>query len=202
MSVQNSSLRLPAIIILTAGFVSAYLVASWLDLQTTELALRAPHAAEGNVFAVSKDGYEAERAWWFTGIGGLLVTAYFVFGAANLHRMSDYWLRRPLLSFCSLWSNPFASFPWLRTVINRSPLHAISIAVAFVLLRLFAALNNWMIATTGDGPLSFAIRTASQSLSPLAAFVAVILSVYAAIVLAVSLPIARMILKGMPDRAR
>lgn len=188
-------------LVLSLMFVAAYLCASWLDLATTALALARPGTAEANAFVVRDGVYDAAIAWLVTALGGLVVTAYFAFGVHNLHRMSPHWLAHPLRSFFNVWSNPLMSIPWPASVIDRSPVHAISVAVAFVALRLVAAVNNALIATVGDGPLSFAIRQAGQHTSPIGAVILVVWVCYVVLMLIAAPEIARRMRRGIETPA-
>jgi hypothetical protein len=176
---------------LTLGFMISYIAASWLDLFTTDLALMRPGTSEGNVFVAQHGSYDASLAWLVTAVGGVLLTAYFLFGVLNLHRVSDYWLRHPVGSFLSLGSNPFLSLPWLRGVIDRSPLHAVSLALALVLLRLAASANNAMIAAIGDGPLSVAIRWVGAHSTPLVGVATIVGLAYVLLTIGVAKMISR-----------
>lgn len=176
-----------------AAFALAFLAASGLDLWTTEWALVRSDAAEANLYATDDGQYSATRAWTYTAIGGALMTAWFAFGIFNADRVSSEWLRRPVRSFFHLYSNPLFSIPWSRRVIDRSPLHAIAITIAFVALRMLAAFNNALIAMGLDGPISIAIRLISQFSSPLTGFLVAVPVLYIAIILALSPLAARLI---------
>lgn len=176
-----------------AAFALAFFAASGLDLWTTEWALLRSDAAEANLYATDEGQYSAAKAWAFTAIGGTLMTAWFAFGIFNADRVSAEWMRRPVRSFFHLYSNPLFSIPWSRRVIDRSPLHAIAITIAFVALRMLAAFNNALIAMGLDGPISTAIRLISQFSSPLTGFLVAVPAFYIAIILALSPFAARLI---------
>ena len=174
-------------------YFAAYLAASGLDLWTTELALSLTKAAEGNAFVVDNGAYDAGKAWALTWVAGALLTVLFAFGVMRSDRISEFWLRRPLRSFLSLRSNPLFSIPWSKHVIDRSPLHAVSCAVAFVILRLLAAVNNASIAAGEVGPLGTAVGAVGKATSPLMGFILAIGAIYVALVLVVSVVAAKMI---------
>jgi hypothetical protein len=168
------------------AFALAYFAASGLDLWTTELALLRPDASEANIYATNEGQYSAAKGWAITAIGGVLMIAWFAFGVFNAHRVSPQWLRHPVRSLFHLYSNPLVSIPWSRRVLDRSPLHAIAITVAFVVFRILAAINNALIALGLDGPISMAIRQISVFSSPMIGFLVAVAAFYVAIILTVS----------------
>jgi hypothetical protein len=143
-----------------AGYLFAYLAASMLDLGTTELALRAG-GSEGNVFATNAGTYDCIRSLLVTGVGGLVMTALFAFGIKNAARVSGHWLKHPMRSFLIFYLNP-----WSAGLIDRSPLHALSFAGAFVVLRVLAAVNNMFIVAGSVGPIGALVRTVSRITTP------------------------------------
>ncbi len=177
----------------TLCFLGAYLLASAADLWTTALALSLTTAKEGNAFALDSGVYDASRAWLFTGIASVPLVALFFFGVRNVGRIAERWLDHPWRSFLSLRSNPLVSLPWSKKVIDRSPLHAVSFALAFIVLRCLAAANNAMIAGFGVGPLGLAVGAVGNATSPAAGFVTVIGSLYVLLILAMARVVARFI---------
>lgn len=146
-------------------YLALYAVVSWADLYTTNLALQQPGTVEGNVYAVGDGGYSAARAWAITAIGALFILPFLVFGLVAGRRVSDQWLRQPIRSFGKLYFNPFSG-----EVIDRSPLHMLSFVLAFPLLRLLAAGNNWLIAETGTGPIGWLVGQVSNATNPTLGF--------------------------------
>lgn len=186
MSMPAKPLPLATTFNLTMTYAITYISASFLDLWTTHLALLQTQAAEGNPFAVVEGSYSATRALAFTAIVGLLLIGYVAYGLANLHRVADEHLRRPLRSYAQFGG-------WLGLTVllavyfvprsDRAALHTLSAAIAFVVLRFLAAANNAMIAMWGDGFLAAALRPAISAIGPLWAFVLVICGLYAVLIL-------------------
>ncbi|MEY2495651.1 MAG: hypothetical protein QOJ45_2143 [Verrucomicrobiota bacterium] len=146
-------------------YLAAYAVASYLDLQTTLLALQRPGTTEGNVYSTSGHDYVATKAWVITAAGALFIEAFLLFGALNAHRVSEHWLRHPIRSFAK-----FYVVFWSRRWMDRSPLHMLSFVIAFVPLRFLAAANNLMIYYYGTAPLGRLVGFVSRHTSPTAGF--------------------------------
>ncbi|MBB6250098.1 hypothetical protein [Nitrospirillum iridis] len=172
----------PAILPPALLYAVAYLLASGWDLWTTMLALRAGAGVhEGNVFTLADVGYSLGRAGAITLMGGLAQLALFVFGVRNVTRIAPLWLDRPLASFRRPYLNP-----WSRRHIDRSPLHALSYALAFISLRLLAAGNNWILAEGGTGPLGLLVTWATRLTTPLIGFALSMGGLYLLLALALS----------------
>jgi hypothetical protein len=150
---------------LVGVYAAAYLVASWLDLITTALALQRPEANEGNVYATGAAGYVASKAWLITIVGGLAIVACLAWSIFASRTMAETWLMHPIRSWAKFYVNP-----WGRGVRDRSPLHMMSFVIAFVPLRLVAALNNTLIASTGTGPLGKLVGLLSRATTPTIGF--------------------------------
>jgi hypothetical protein len=129
-------------------YLLAYFCASYLDLATTALAVRRPDVHERNVFAVDAQGYAPTRAWLITAAGAIVMEAFLLFGIRHAVKVDEIWLRRPIRSFAKFYVSP-----WSKNVIDRSPLHMLSFAMAFVVLRVLAAANNFLLYEYGFGPL-------------------------------------------------
>ena len=112
-----------------------------------------------------REGYSAAKAWTITAVGVLFILPFLVFGLVAARRVSDRWLRHPICSFGKFYVNPFSS-----RVIDRSPLHMLSFVIAFPLLRLLAAGNNWLIFETGTGPLGWLVGQVSNATNPTLGF--------------------------------
>ncbi len=153
------------IVTLSFSYLLAYLVASYLDLHTTILALQRPGTSEGNVYSTSGHDYIAAKAWLITAAGAVFIEAFLLFGALNAQRVSEHWLRHPIRSFGKL----YVIF-WSRKVMDRSPLHMLSFVIAFVPLRLLAAANNLLIYHYGTAPLGRLIGLLSHRTSLVVAF--------------------------------
>jgi hypothetical protein len=153
------------IVIFSLLYLLAYVVASYLDLHTTILALQRPGTSEGNVYATTGQDYVSTKAWLITAAGAVFIEAFLLFGALNARRVSEHWLRHPIRSF-----GKFYVIFWSRKLMDRSPLHMISFVIAFVPMRLLAAANNILIYYYGTAPLGRLIGLLSQRTSPTAAF--------------------------------
>lgn len=186
MSTSAKTFSRSAIVAFTITYAAAYLTASYLDLWTTHLALLLPHAAEANPFAVVEGDFSAKHAWIYTAIVGPILIAYVLYGAAKLHRVTDEHLRRPLRSYAQFggwWGLTVLLSVYFVPRSDRAALHTLSAAIAFVVLRLLAAMNNAMIAVWGDGFLAAALRPVIAALGPLAAFIVVICGLYIVLML-------------------
>ena len=146
-------------------YAVAYLVASWLDLTTTTLALRQPTATEGNVYATTGEGYAASQAWLITIAGGLAIGACLAWSIFASRAVAERWLAHPIHSWARFYVNP-----WAAASRDPSPLHMMSFVIAFIPLRLIAALNNILIAGTGTAPLGKLVGVASRATSPVIGF--------------------------------
>jgi hypothetical protein len=188
LSSSQPAVPIQRIGLLTVAYSAAYLGAAWLDLATTALALTRSGASEGNVYATDAHAYAAIKAWLITAAGGIVVVAFLLFGALNAGRVGEIWLSRPMRSFARFYVNPFAP-----AVIDRSPLHALSWAVAFVPLRLLAAANNVLIWKTGTAPLGWLVGVASNATTPLVGFWLVMGTLYCLLAVAAAPMAARLI---------
>lgn len=175
---------------LLAGFLYllTYSVAACADLWTTAIALNAAGAGEGNSFVVSQEGYMWGRAWAINLAGGLVMTACAMFAAKHAQRVDKQWLRNPIASFRVMYLSP-----WSERAMGVSSLHLLSLALAFVALRLLAAVNNLVIYFFGFAPLGAPIERLAQHLSPVVAFAVVIVPVFYLIAIAVSPVAARIV---------
>jgi hypothetical protein len=81
--------------------------------------------------------------------GGRIVRrSLLLFGALSARWVSEHWLQHSIRSFAK-----FYVIFWSRKVMDRSPLHMLGFAIAFIPLRLLAAANNLLIYLFGTGPL-------------------------------------------------
>ena len=147
------------------GYLVAYFVAAWLDLYTTGLALLQPGTTEGNVYATDDAGYSSTTAWLTTFVSAPVIVAFLVFGLVNAHRVSQHWLDHPIRSFAV-----FYLLPWRQKVLDRSPIHMASFALAFPALRAIAAGNNLTIHLTETGPLGWLVGVVSNHSTPMLGF--------------------------------
>lgn len=122
-------------------------------------------SADGNVYGVGDEGYSSAKAWTITAAGALFILPFLVFGLLAARRVSPMWLQRPIRSFARFYINPFS-----RKVIDRSPLHMLSFVIAFPVLRLLAAGNNWLISETGTGPIGWLVGQVSIATNPTLGF--------------------------------
>ena len=177
-------------------YVAGYMVASSLDLWTTELAVRAG-GHEANVYMTNAGIFDSAKAWTMTVVGGILMGWMFAFGIRNINHVSARWLRHPVRSFFRLYINP-----WTKSVIDRSPLHAVSYAVAFVFLRLLAAGNNLLIVMGSTGPIGAAVLAVGRSTSPEVGLVVVVGAIYVALAVVLSPFIARFVTQHRESTGR
>ncbi len=177
---------------LIAAYVAVYLLVSSLDLWSTALALRLSGTSEANVFVTDGGLYNSARAWLITFAGGAVVTGMFAFGVMRAPQVAERWLERPVRSFLEVRSilrlNPFS-----HRSIHRSPLHMMSFALAFVVLRLLAGVNNLLIYEGYTGPIGAAVRAVGRVTTPLLGFVLAGGGLYILLVLAVAPAAARLI---------
>ena len=162
-------------------YLFAYAVASYLDLWTTKVALNRSGAHEGNAFVTSGATYLTTRAWIINIVGGVIMLGCIVFSAAYAARTETQWLRHPIASFKNVYLNP-----WATTAIRVSPLHLLSIAVAFVVMRLMAAVNNLLIYFHGFAPLGWSIEFLSKLVPVPLAFGLVIFTLFYLLAILVS----------------
>jgi hypothetical protein len=146
-------------------YLVVYFVAAYLDLHTTRLALQQPGTTEGNVYSTSDSEYSSTTAWMITGIAAPIILGFLIFGLVNAHRVSQHWLEHPVQSF-----GKFYIIPWRKKILDRSPLHMASFAMAFPALRLLAAGNNLLIYKYGTAPLGWLVGIAAKHTSPTIGF--------------------------------
>ena len=150
-------------------FIVAYLVvyffASWTDLTTTTLGLAKPGVSEKNVFAINSDGYSSQNAWLLTVVGAVILTACVVESFRNSQRVEEHWLQYPVHSFGKLYLNP-----WSKEALKYTPIHFLSLALAFPLYRILAALNNLAVFWYGIAPLGGLMEIVAAKTSPLIGF--------------------------------
>lgn len=171
-----------------ALYMLAYLTASSMDLATTAAGLQRPGVSEKNVFATNAEGYSPRRAWLLTAGGAIIMLACILFAARHSASAEDTWLRHPIRSFGKFYLNP-----WSKSAIGVSPLHTLSLVIAFVLLRVIAAANNLSIYWGGFGPMGEAIKAVAAKTSPPAGFCIVVFSCFLLAMLAAAPMAARII---------
>jgi hypothetical protein len=148
------------------AFLTAYLLASWLDLWSTTHALeQSATAAEQNVYATSDGGFDPGKAWLITAAAGLLLGLFFAFGIGNAQRTSDEWLDNPRRSLLTL-----NMAPWSRRAMEYLPIHAVLYPISFIVLRVLAGINNLLIASGLFGPLGWAVKAAAGATTPVLGF--------------------------------
>jgi hypothetical protein len=188
MSANASRPPLSRIAALAAIYAVAYLAAAALDLKTTLMALERSGVSEGNVYASGAAGYDVARAWLITLAAGVVIEGFLLFGALNAGKVADRWLQRPVRSFAKFYINPFA-----RSVIDRSPLHALAFVLAFPLLRVLASGNNLIIWAGQTAPLGSLIGMVSRATAPTIAFWAVMAPLFYLVTFACAPPAASVI---------
>jgi hypothetical protein len=177
-------------------YLPLYVLASYLDMWTTHLALATAGVHEGNAFVTSAQVYLTTRSWIITIVGGVLMIGCVVFAAAYAERMDAQWLLRPVSSFRKSYLNP-----WSEAAMTVAPLHALSLAIGFALLRILAAANNSLIYSYGVAPIGGLIDLVARRLPAMAAFVIVIVALFYLLAIAVS-PLAAKIILGWRRSAR
>jgi hypothetical protein len=162
-------------------YLSLYALASYLDMWTTHLALTTSGTHEGNAFVTSAQVYLTTRAWITTVVGGAIMVGCVVFAAAYAERMDGQWLLSPVSSFKKMHLNP-----WSKAAMTVSPLHALSLALGFALLRILAAANNTLIYFYGFAPIGGLIELIAKRTSEVVAFAIVIVPLFYLLAIAVS----------------
>ena len=174
-----------------ALYFAAYLAASYVDLGSTSLGLQRPGVTEKNLFATDAAGTYLPAQGWLLTLGGAVVLLLCILLAfRNARRVDERWLRHPLQSFGKLYANPFSS-----TGLSVAPLHALSFALAFVVLRLLAGANNLLVYYYGWGPIGQTIKWLSNATSPLIGFCVVVFSLFAVTLVAMA-PLAARVIRG------
>ncbi len=195
VSSTSNSRHFARIAWLAGIYALAYLLASWLDLSTTARALLRPEASEGNIYASNAAGYVSVKAWLITLVGGIAIEACLIWSVFTADQVAERWRAHPIRSFAKFYINP-----WARAVRDRAPLHMLSFVIAFVPLRLLAALNNAMIAASGTAPLGRLVGFASRATSPQIGFWLVLGPLFFFMAVAVS-PIAARLIRWITDHA-
>lgn len=184
------------IAIAASGYLLFYFVASFLDLWTTILALKASGAHEGNVFTTSGQAYLLERASIVTLGGAIVMAACVVFAVVYAPRAEEVWLRHPMRSFAHFYLNP-----WAPGVIVKSPIHMLSVALGFAVLRLLAAANNLLIHFFGIAPIGEPIDWIAKRSSPLVGFAAVMIPLFYLLAIVLSPLAAKLVSSWKQSRA-
>ncbi len=180
---MRSSLAVAVIYLVLYGF------ASYCDLATTSLVLTQTHHHEGNVFVTRGHAYQAGVSLMVTLGGALFMVACVVAAMQNAARVSERWLAEPIRSFAHMYVNPFTP-----RALAYSPIHLLSFALAFIPLRLLAAVNNALIFAFGIAPLGAPIEWIARRSSPVFGFVAVIVPVFYVLAVAMA-PVAARVLR-------
>jgi len=196
MSARNWKVDAAKMTLLVGGFAAVYFAASGADLWTTALALHRPDASEGNVFATTSGAYNSAKAWWITEAAAVLVIGLFVQGVAYAGRVSPYWLDRPMRSYFYRHFNPLFIDTWSKRSRDRAPIHAVSFALAFVVLRFLAAGNNLIIAAGYAGPLGLAVRAVGRLTTPGTGLLIAMGTLYIALAIGVS-PVSALFLRSL-----
>ncbi len=153
------------LIIFIVVYLVAYFAASWMDLSTTALGLTKPGVSEKNVFAINGEGYSPKNAWMLTIAGAIIMTACVLEAFRSSHHVEEHWLKYPVRSFSKLYFNP-----WSEEAIKFTPIHFLSLAIAFPVFRIFAALNNLAVYWYGTGPMGKLMEAIAAKTSPLIGF--------------------------------
>ncbi|MHB0971256.1 MAG: hypothetical protein ACYC7A_18450 [Thermoanaerobaculia bacterium] len=162
-----------SIITFAVIYAIAYLIASYLDLATTSLGLQRAGVSEKNVFAVAASGYSPFRAWLLTAAGAAVMAGCIVFAVRHAGSVDAKWLQHPIRSLSVFYLNP-----WSRKAIVVSPLHTLSLVIAFVLLRLAAAANNLLVYLYGIAPMGGLMKALGARTSPAFGFAIVAFSFF------------------------
>jgi hypothetical protein len=169
-------------------YVVAYSIGAGLDLWTTAAAT-GQGIAEGNTYTLSNGTYVALRAAAINFVGGLIMLTLWGAGIDRAASVSPRWLDRPFASWGKFYFNPLA-----RAVADRAPLHLLAWALAFVIFRVLAAVNNLMLISGLPGPIGWTIFAIAPTTGQTAAFILVVAFWYVALAILVS-PIAVAILR-------
>jgi hypothetical protein len=172
------------VLVFIVFYILAYVIASYLDLATTSLGLQRPGVSEKNVFATTAQGYSTKRAWIITAGGAVIMTACILFAVRHSASVEERWLHHPIRSFGKFYLNP-----WSKSAITVSPLHMLSLVIAFALLRVLAAANNLSVYWFGFGPMGALMKGLAARTSPLVGFCLVAFSSFLLTMLA-SAPLA------------
>lgn len=121
------------------------------------------------------------------------MAACILFAVRNSASVEDTWLRHPVRSFGKFYLNP-----WSKSAIGVSPLHVLSLVIAFVLLRLVAGANNLSVYWYGFGPMGELIKAVAARTSPLAGFCIVVFSCFLLAIVAAAPLAARVIASWRP----
>lgn len=178
---EISILKQKRLIIFIVVYLTAYFVASWMDLSTTSLGLTKPGVSEKNVFAINGEGYSPQNAWLLTVAGAVMLTACVLESFRNSNRVEEHWLKHPVRSFGKFYFNP-----WSEEAIRFTPIHFLSLTIAFLLLRVFAALNNLGVYWLGIGPMGELMEIVASKTSPLIGFSLIGFSLFIITTLAVA----------------
>ena len=183
--------------LILAVYLLVYVAASWLDLASTSLGLQRPGVTEKNFFATTGTGaFDPRQAWLLTLAGGGVMLACVWFAMSRAAHVGKRWLRHPVRSFGKFHLNPFSS-----KALDVTPLHFLSLALAFPTLRAIAAANNLLVYYYGWGPLGAAMQWTAERTSLLAGFAAVALSSFVVLMLVIS-PLAALIIGSWQSAGR
>lgn len=183
-----SILKNKHVLVYFIGYLTFYLLASWMDLATTSLGLTRPGVSEKNVLTIGAEGYSPERAWLLTAIGAIILAACVLEAFRNSWRVREHWLKHPIRSFGHFYINP-----WSKVAIGFTPIHLLTFAIAFPIFRIFAAMNNLAIYWYDIAPIGGLMGIVASKTSPLIGFSLVGFSFFALIVIAAAPFAARMI---------
>ena len=186
--IAHSRLR-RRVVAFVAIYTAAYLLASYMDHVSTSLGLQRAGVQERNVLATDSAGYSHWRAWLLTAGGAVMMGGCIWFAVRNAKAVDRQWLHHPVRAFGRLsYVNP-----WSVVAIRVAPLQMLSVALAFVPLRLLAAANNLSVYWYGAGPMGELIKLLTPKTSPAAAFLIVSCLFFYPLVLALSPVAARLI---------
>lgn len=157
----SSVYRRNRLIIFIIIYLAAYFAASWMDLSTTTLGLTKPGVSEKNVFAINGEDYSPKNAWILTIAGAIIMTACALEAFRSSHHVEDHWLKHPVRSFSKIYFNP-----WSEEAIKFTPIHFLSLAIAFPIFRILAALNNLAVYWYGIGPIGEMMEAIAAKTSP------------------------------------
>ena len=169
-------------------YLVLYSLAAFLDLSTTMIALSRSGAHEGNSFVSNGQSYLPARALIVNLAGAVVMTACVIFSVNHAQQVETKWLDHPVASFGKIYLNP-----WSAGASGVSPLHMLSMAIAFLAMRVVAAANNLLIYFYGFAPIGALITGMARHTSELVAFAVVIISLFYLLAIAVS-PIAAKLL--------
>ena len=162
-------------------YMVLYVLGAAFDLWTTTLALQRPDIHEGNIAATTDGAFDLWRAISWNIAGGALLGVCVTSSLFFAPKVAPRWLEAPRRSFAHLYV-----LPWRARHLAYTPIHMLSYAFAFILLRVIAGSNNALLATGHTGILSWPIRQLAGYTGELTAVVSIVSLLYVGLTLAIA----------------